>query len=51
MRPLQLDPLFKTVESLPGIGPKLAEALARVTGRDGPEDTRALDLLLIPAPR
>ncbi|MCC0035734.1 MAG: ATP-dependent DNA helicase RecG [Hoeflea sp.] len=48
MRPLQLDPLFKPVESLPGIGPKLAEALARVTGRDGPEDTRALDLLLLP---
>ncbi|AKI00676.1 ATP-dependent DNA helicase RecG [Hoeflea sp. IMCC20628] len=48
MRPLELDPLFKTVESLPGIGPKLAEALARVTGRDGPEDTRALDLVLLP---
>jgi ATP-dependent DNA helicase RecG len=48
MRPLELDPLFKTVEGLPGIGPKTAEALARVTGRDGPEDTRALDLLLLP---
>ncbi|SOE18825.1 ATP-dependent DNA helicase RecG [Hoeflea halophila] len=48
MRPLQLDPLFRTVESLPGIGPKLAEALARITGREGPEDTRALDLLLLP---
>jgi ATP-dependent DNA helicase RecG len=48
MRPLELDPLFVTVESLPGIGPKTAEALARVTGRDGPEDTRALDLLLFP---
>lgn len=48
MRPLELDPLFVTVESLPGIGPKSAEALARVTGRDGPEDTRALDLLLLP---
>jgi hypothetical protein len=47
MRPLELDPLFVTVESLPGIGPKSAEALARVTGRDGPEDTRALDLLLL----
>lgn len=48
MRPLELDPLFVPVESLPGIGPKSAEALARVTGRDGPEDTRALDLLLLP---
>mgnify|MGYP000253497341 CR=1 FL=1 len=48
MRPLQLDPLFKPVENLPGIGPRLAEALARVTGRDGPEDTKALDLLLLP---
>jgi len=48
MRPLELDPLFKTVEGLPGIGPKSADALARVTGRDGPEDTRALDLLLFP---
>ncbi|MCY0146904.1 ATP-dependent DNA helicase RecG [Hoeflea sp. G2-23] len=48
MRPLDLDPLFKPVSSLPGIGPKLAEALARVTGRDGPDDTRALDLLLLP---
>jgi ATP-dependent DNA helicase RecG len=47
MRPLELDPLFVTVESLPGIGPKSAEALARVTGRDGPEDTRALDLLFL----
>jgi ATP-dependent DNA helicase RecG len=41
-------PLFKPVESLPGIGPKLAEALTRVTGREAPEDTRALDLLLLP---
>ncbi|OCW56533.1 ATP-dependent DNA helicase RecG [Hoeflea olei] len=48
MRPLDLDPLFKSVESLPGIGPKLAEALARVTGRESPEDTRALDLVLLP---
>ena len=48
MRPTELDPLFKTVESLPGIGPKLADALARVTGRDSTEDTRALDLVLLP---
>lgn len=48
MRPLELDPLFRTVESLPGIGPKLADALARVTGRDSAEDTRALDLVLLP---
>lgn len=48
MRPLELDPLFKPVESLPGIGPKLAEALARVTDRESPEETRALDLALLP---
>lgn len=48
MRPLELDPLFKPVDSLAGIGPKLAEALARVSGRDTPEDTRALDLVLLP---
>ena len=48
MRPLELDPLFKSVESLQGIGPKLAEALARLTGRESAEDTRALDLLLLP---
>ena len=47
MRPHQLDPLFKPVESLPGIGPKLAELLSRVAGRESAEDTRALDLLLL----
>ena len=45
---MQLDPLFKPVESLPGIGPKLAELIARVTGRENAEETRALDLLLLP---
>ncbi len=48
MRPTELDPLFRAVESLPGIGPKLALGLARVTGRETPQDTRALDLLLLP---
>ncbi|MDF1608961.1 ATP-dependent DNA helicase RecG [Hoeflea sp. YIM 152468] len=48
MRPLELDPLFKPVDSLAGIGPKLAEALARVTGRDSADETRALDLVLLP---
>ncbi|MBW3098417.1 ATP-dependent DNA helicase RecG [Pseudohoeflea coraliihabitans] len=47
MRPHQLDSLFRPVDTLSGIGPKLAEALARVTGRDGPEDTRVIDLLLL----
>ncbi len=31
-RPSQLDPLFRSVESLPGIGPKIAAALKKLTG-------------------
>ena len=48
MRPIELDSLFRPVENLPGIGPKLAEALARVTGREDADDTRVVDLLLLP---
>ena len=45
MRPALLDPLFASVSSLPGVGPKLAELLARLLGREDAEDTRVLDLL------
>ncbi|PWW04119.1 ATP-dependent DNA helicase RecG [Hoeflea marina] len=48
MRPLELDPLFRTVESLPGIGPRLAKLLSKLAGRESAEDTRALDLVLLP---
>ncbi len=45
MRPALLDPLFASVSSLPGVGPKLAELLARLLGREDAEDARVLDLL------
>jgi ATP-dependent DNA helicase RecG len=47
MRPTELDPLFAPVASTPGIGPKLAELIARVAGRDSAEETRLVDLLLL----
>jgi ATP-dependent DNA helicase RecG len=42
MRPRLLDPLFASLTSLPGIGPKLARLFARLTDRDLP---RVLDVL------
>ncbi len=45
MRPALLDPLFSPVASLPGVGPKLAELIARATGREDAEDCRVIDLL------
>lgn len=45
MRPALLDPLFSPVASLAGVGPKLAEMIARVTGRDDADDCRVVDLL------
>ncbi|MFB9950861.1 ATP-dependent DNA helicase RecG [Rhizobium puerariae] len=45
MRPAILDPLFSPVASLAGVGPKLAELIARVTGREDPDDCRVIDLL------
>ncbi|MGQ0444208.1 MAG: ATP-dependent DNA helicase RecG, partial [Beijerinckiaceae bacterium] len=44
MRPSILNPLFATVASLPGIGPKNAKLLDRLLAGDGGE-ARALDLL------
>ncbi|WP_117191169.1 ATP-dependent DNA helicase RecG [Rhizobium terrae] len=45
MRPAILDPLFSPVASLAGVGPKLAELIARVTGREEPDECRVVDLL------
>src|SRR3954471_24430780 len=42
MRPALLDPLFASLTSLPGIGPKLAKLFGRLTNREPP---RILDLL------
>jgi len=42
MRPSLLDPLFASLTSLPGIGPKLAKLFARLLDREMP---RAIDLL------
>jgi ATP-dependent DNA helicase RecG len=42
MRPPLLDPLFAALTSLPGIGPRLDEAVRAPARRDGP---RAIDLL------
>ncbi|MEQ1405593.1 ATP-dependent DNA helicase RecG [Neorhizobium sp. Rsf11] len=45
MRPATLDPLFSPVASLAGVGPKLADLIARVTGREDADDCRVIDLL------
>jgi ATP-dependent DNA helicase RecG len=45
MRPAILDPLFASASSLPGVGPKIADLIARVTGREDAEDCRVVDLL------
>ena len=48
MRPALLDPLFASVTSLPGVGPKLAVLLAKLTGHEEGEDARVVDLLFLP---
>ncbi len=48
MRPAILDPLFSPVSSLPGVGPKVADLIARVTGREDADDCRVIDLLFHP---
>ncbi|MCP1200731.1 ATP-dependent DNA helicase RecG [Notoacmeibacter sp. MSK16QG-6] len=46
MRPSLLDPLFAPVTSLPGVGPKVADAIARIVPTAGMENTaRIVDLL------
>jgi ATP-dependent DNA helicase RecG len=43
MRPLVLNPLFATLTSLPGVGPKLERLYVRLLDREAP---RVIDLLL-----
>lgn len=45
MRPALLDPLFATVATLTGVGPKLADLLAKLLGRESVEESRVVDLL------
>ncbi|MCJ8518255.1 ATP-dependent DNA helicase RecG [Pseudorhizobium tarimense] len=45
MRPAILDPLFSPVANSQGVGPKLADLIARVTGREDADDCRVVDLL------
>jgi ATP-dependent DNA helicase RecG len=45
MRPALLDPLFASLNSLPGVGPKAGELYARLFGRESVEDCRVVDLL------
>ena len=42
MRPSLLDPLFASLTSLPGVGPKLEKLFARLIDREPP---RVVDLL------
>jgi ATP-dependent DNA helicase RecG len=44
MRPPVLNPLFASLKTLPGIGPKLEKLYARLVGRGG-EEPRLVDLL------
>ena len=44
MRPSLLNSLFASVTTLPGVGPKVAKLLARVTGHDE-DGARVVDLL------
>ncbi|PST24165.1 DNA helicase RecG [Mesorhizobium plurifarium] len=45
MRPALLDPLFSSLDTLPGIGPKTGELYARLLGRESIGDCRVVDLL------
>ncbi|OWV78900.1 ATP-dependent DNA helicase RecG [Rhizobium sp. R635] len=45
MRPAILDPLFSPISGLPGVGPKIAELLVKLLGRETAEDCRVIDLL------
>ena len=47
MRPSLLDPLFASVSTLPGVGPKLAQLLASLLGREDAEDARVVDLMFL----
>lgn len=46
MRPNEIDTFFRSVGSLKGIGPKVADLLAKLTGRETRDDVKVIDLLL-----
>src|ERR1700761_7870572 len=45
MRPKILNPLFASVSSLPGVGPKLVKVLTRLLGGTEPVGARVIDAL------
>ncbi|WP_349958238.1 ATP-dependent DNA helicase RecG [Rhizobium sp. ZPR3] len=45
MRPAILDPLFASISSLPGVGPKVSELLVKLLDRETIEDCRVIDLI------
>lgn len=45
MRPALLDPLFASLASLPGIGPKTGELFAKLLGHESIDDCRVVDLV------
>ncbi|ENN87078.1 ATP-dependent DNA helicase RecG [Rhizobium freirei PRF 81] len=45
MRPAILDPLFASISSLPGVGPKVSELLAKLLDRETIDDCRVVDLI------
>jgi ATP-dependent DNA helicase RecG len=45
MRPAALDPLFASAATLPGVGPRVAESLARLCGRESADAVRVKDVL------
>ncbi len=45
MRPQSLDPLFASITALPGVGPKLAQLIARLLGKEDVDDTKVVDLV------
>ncbi|MBA3518667.1 MAG: ATP-dependent DNA helicase RecG, partial [Rhizobiales bacterium] len=49
MRPSRLDPFFAPVRTLPGVGPKSAELIARATAAEGDEATVRDVLFHLPA--
>ena len=45
MRPAVLDPLFASISSLPGVGPKVSELLVKLLDRETIDDCRVIDLI------
>ncbi len=46
MRPSDLDSLFASARTLPGVGPRMAQNLARLLGREKADEVRIIHLLL-----